>query len=978
MSAFNGHYAPQETSLFDEQMSAFEPSFTDSAMHGDTNDSYAVVDDAAYRPPSADGLFQPYPHHPLESGSTSRGPSPLTTYPGAVAPFSQVYSSHLSPFSPNGAFPPIASTSSSVPPAYPTFPAGIPPATALAVQAAIHQQQRVVQQHPGFLDPRQQAELLQAHQGGVAPATITPSQVQQQQNSFSIASSTPSTSTSASPPPVASSSKSGANKSTKSSSASATSKKTNGGGAVRSKHTPSASPAPPAPSAARKHEYDPDEWKQILPGVRTLLSAKRLQTSPLATAPRLLKDLRFFSHEDRADSPWGDMSDVPPEGRAEVLHSLLKYAKDEFWRVFLEVVLDKPASSSSSSTKGKGKENGDEQQPQQMAGIKSDALDLLQSWLEGASKSVVREKSAAGPGAVTSEKDRKRKELEQATLALVLQVLAKLPVEYGHLIEFKKIPKRVKAISDKAADGAVKSAAKHLVAKWQKVQERARSNPTATLPSSAVAPKRKADPVDVPAKKAKTSATPPPPPANKKAPAAAVPAGPKAPLPSFKKVPPPAPAVPAFMQALSKIAKSNAGSTEDSAANAQDASGTTAASAAGAATSATAPKKKQKKKVHWPENDANLCKYREIEAREVSAAHAASEEIGGEQHHLMEEQEGHTLTMHLLDEEDEEWEPDLEWYDPPAVEIPDTPEFAPLHDPKQSAEVAIQDEREAATMEVDLSSMVPPPDSPSEALVDDTAAVEDDASIKTLGLHPDLAEDPAFHETVMRAQLGQPPAGVVASSETITDLLGQIAAAVTNGTPPQPGAAAHPAPVLPTQELPLATQVQAPIDPAALEQLRQFDAAQVAQIVASSPQFQSLDLSAIGVALGGGSVPPVPAYEGQPQYHFGAPVQPTPGYPHVQQPYQGYVPPAAQQQHAWVPPPVQQQDLYNGYQPPVPNAHVIPPPQTQLQQMFGQQQQQQQHSRASKHPNWRTQPCKFFHTQKGCDWGDRCRFKHGP
>ena len=31
----------------------------------------------------------------------------------------------------------------------------------------------------------------------------------------------------------------------------------------------------------------------------------------------------------------------------------------------------------------------------------------------------------------------------------------------------------------------------------------------------------------------------------------------------------------------------------------------------------------------------------------------------------MEEQEGQTLGMHLLDEEDEEWEPELDWYEPP-------------------------------------------------------------------------------------------------------------------------------------------------------------------------------------------------------------------------------------------------------------------------------------------------------------------------
>lgn len=427
--SFNGHYAPQETSLFDEQMSAFEPSFADPSMNVDASDAYPVVDaTTTFRPPSADGLYQPYqPSHAGESATGSRVSSPLPTFSGTVAPFSQVYSNHLSPFSASGSFPPIASTSS-VPPSYPTFPAGVgvPPASTLAVQAAIHQQQRgVVQRHPGFLDPRQQAELLQTHQGGIAPATITPSQVQQPQ-SFSIA-STPSTSASPPPPPPAASSKGTKSSSSSSSKSSSSSnlKKVNGASssAGRAKQRPpSAFPAPP-PASAVKYEYDPEEWQQILPGVRTLLSAKRLQASPLATAPKLLKDLRFFSHETRADSPWGDTSDVPPEGRAEVLKALLKYAKDEFWRVFLETGQGKPASSSTVTTtgsKGKGKENGDDQQQQQqLAGIKSDALDLLQAWLEGASKAVLREK---GSSSGTSEKDRRRKELEQATLVLVLQV----------------------------------------------------------------------------------------------------------------------------------------------------------------------------------------------------------------------------------------------------------------------------------------------------------------------------------------------------------------------------------------------------------------------------------------------------------------------------------------------------------------------------------------------------------------------------
>lgn len=40
---------------------------------------------------------------------------------------------------------------------------------------------------------------------------------------------------------------------------------------------------------------------------------------------------------------------------------------------------------------------------------------------------------------------------------------------------------------------------------------------------------------------------------------------------------------------------------------------------------AAVPKQKRKKKVHWPADDADLCKIREIEARELSAKQAASE-----------------------------------------------------------------------------------------------------------------------------------------------------------------------------------------------------------------------------------------------------------------------------------------------------------------------------------------------------------------
>ena len=132
-------------------------------------------------------------------------------------------------------------------------------------------------------------------------------------------------------------------------------------------------------------------------------------------------------------------------------------------------------------------------------------------------------------------------------------------------------------------------------------------------------------------------------------------------------------------------------------------------------------------------------------------------------------------------------------------------------------------------MEVDLASVTPPPESPSEELVAEEPVV-DDSDVKRLGLHPDLADDPAFHNTVAQAQLGVPQAGSVASNDVIANLLGQLA-------PPDAGTPQHhheaPPPVA--------------FDPAALEQLRHFEPAQIAQIVANTPQFQNLDLSALGV-----------------------------------------------------------------------------------------------------------------------------------
>lgn len=389
MTTYDGAYNPEETSLFDEQMS-LAPSFSaDTGFLSGPANGANFEDDQPYRQSSADALY-PSLHH-----SDQRMPSPLATYSGAVAPFSQVYQNQ--PLSPFGSLAYSAAAGTAAP-AYASLPAGVTSSSTLAMQAEIHRQHRV-QQHPGFLDPRHQVALLQSREDeGISPATITPSAMQ----SISVA-STPSGS--ASPPPVASTSKSAAetsNSSRNGTSSSSTTKKL-APSTSRSKRPHSASPAPTPPP------HDPEAWSHMLPTIRSHLTAKRLQASPLSTAPKLLKDLRLFSRAESSDSPWGDSSDVPPEGRAEFLHNLLKYAKEEFWRVFLEVGQDKTGAN-----KGKGKEDGAGSEH----AIESHALELLQGWLEGASRSALREKGSGG----SSEKDRKRKELEQTTLMLVLQV----------------------------------------------------------------------------------------------------------------------------------------------------------------------------------------------------------------------------------------------------------------------------------------------------------------------------------------------------------------------------------------------------------------------------------------------------------------------------------------------------------------------------------------------------------------------------
>lgn len=369
-----------------------------SPSYGDFASTSNAFDGPSYRPSSSDGLYPPVSAFSLPSASaTARTPSPLSTYTGAVAPFSQLpFGSSIMPFG--------SAASYNAP-----QPGSSAAGSSLAMQAAIHQQQR-----SAFLNPR--SVELSATQG---PATITPTALTASQllASASASSSASSTPPPAPPPrktPTASSSTATATKKARAASpAASTSASSSGPKKVRAMARSTASPAPSSARSEASPDADPVVlWAQALPDLRSHLTQRRLTSSPLSTAQKLVRLLSAFSHTDRASSAsrWGDASDVPPEGRAEVLTALIRYAKDDFWKAWLEVGRAR-GEAEAAGAKGKAKETS-------AVTIVSDGLELLQVWLDGASKAFVKDKD----GAKERERDRKRKELEQASLALVLQV----------------------------------------------------------------------------------------------------------------------------------------------------------------------------------------------------------------------------------------------------------------------------------------------------------------------------------------------------------------------------------------------------------------------------------------------------------------------------------------------------------------------------------------------------------------------------
>ncbi|BGP23661.1 proteophosphoglycan ppg4 [Rhodotorula toruloides] len=856
--SYDAPYAPSESSAFEEAMMDFTPSY------GEYPSTSSAFDGTSYRPSSADGLYPPVSAFSLPSAPVAvRTPSPLATYTGAVTPFSQLpFSSSIVPFGSSALYGTAQPGSSAA-------------GSALAMQAAIHQQQR-----SGFLNPR--SVELSATPG---PATITPTALTASQRLASASASSSASSTPPPPPPprkTASSTTSAASfsaatkKARAASPAVSVSASSSAAKKVRDSSRATASPAPTSTRPAASPDADPVAlWLQALPGIRSHLTQRRLTSSPLSSAQKLVGLLSEFSHTDTSTSAsrWGDASDVPPQGRAEVLTALIRYAKDEFWKAFVEVGKGR-GEAEAVNAKGKGKEKD--------GAIVSDGLELLQVWLDGASKAFAKDKDSTKE----KERDRQRKELEQASLALILQVLAKLPVTIQHLIAYSSIPRRAKRVSDKASDGAVKSAASHLVHKWTKLQESANSSSNGANGSSSAASKRKSETNEAPAKKAKTAASAASTSATVKKPVPAPPPAAKA-LPSFKKAAPKpddpvaralanikaakmsstTPPVPAAQATLAKLVGNAKGKKEEG----------------GTAPTTGLEVKKKKKTVRWKSDD-ELCKYREIEARET-----ATEAVGGDFHGMMEQQEGMTLHMHY--ETIDEMEEELDWYEPRDIVLPAHEAFAGLFDPKRTLEVEAQEAREASLMAVDDTAT--PPDSPGEAPEEE---ITPDEEIRRIQLHEDLSCDDTVILTIKGAQ--EAPRAL-ASDEQISALLGQLTA---NGLAQQLESVQG---VLSAQSNPHQSPFGAgapqpstqQIDENTLAMLKTYPPEQVMHLIRDNPLFHGIDLHALGILA------PPPGYAAPP------PVQ---GYAPVPHTYDGYVPPAPY--HA--PPPSGGADPYSGYRPP--------------------------------------------------------------
>lgn len=396
----------------------------------DSNNGYAAALDQSFpsnsnggggvsSAPLNNGINSSYPTYSMSTDSNGIPSSSLTGYPTQLQNGSYTGSSSLNYSTISAPF--SAPSHETQSPYYSSTPAiqpsqfftpqtsNPPPSSTLAMQSQLIQDERNRRNVSATISPApfyNPPPVSQAPSATISPSMITNSQfysnptppVQPQPQpqpppqAQPVASTSRASSASAASPPPAKKSKS-------STSSSSSSSKPRSG---------SSTPSSSSTSASR--------WNKVLPDIRANLTASRLSKAPTSAAQRLLNLLSPFNHvagPTSTLSDWSDGSDVPPEGRKEVLTELLKYGTDDFWRAWV-------------AEGDNGKENA-----------KSGGIEMLSFWFEGASRDMDSKKDKDKMKEKDSgDAERKRREVVQMTLALVLQVSFRFHYLYGYLSRF--------------------------------------------------------------------------------------------------------------------------------------------------------------------------------------------------------------------------------------------------------------------------------------------------------------------------------------------------------------------------------------------------------------------------------------------------------------------------------------------------------------------------------------------------------------
>lgn len=325
----------------------------------------------------------------------------------------------------------------------------------------------------------------------------------------------------------------------------------------------------------------------------------------------------------------------------------------------------------------------------------------------------------------------------------------------------------------------------------------------------------------------------------------------------------------------------------------------------------------------------------------------------------MEEQEGLTLNMHL----EEEMEEEIEWYSPICTSPPPLPsmELTSLSlDVELSEQINVSfsdpsfvtsESHHQATREASAPAYIEPlhledaPPSPSEPTSPDFGPTYYDP--KDLHLTPismllpaNLRDDPEIQSLIASAQSSIAPTASFAASDTISSLLSQLVTTGYTG----PGSSATYG------------------SDSAVRGLQGFDPNLIRSIIDGNPALQQLGAQ-LGNQLGGGSGPPSSSYQDVRPFSLSFLMYLTDermkNYGQRIFPNSSWTPSASSS--GWDNPssaPLSAWDMQSG------SSHPPPPPSNN-----GRRKEKSGYkgSRTKK-----PEICKFFGTQKGCDWGDKC------